>query len=99
MSDGEAASLLGEAEEREESVRTTRQRRERTALDDLAGLERAHRVVGRTVVDVRKRELDEEERRKLLAEAKALGVELAVLMLYLDPASVGARSTVEGASV
>jgi hypothetical protein len=56
-------------------------------------------VVGRTVVDVRKRELDEEERRKLLAEAKALGVELAVLMLYLDPASVGARSTVEGASV
>jgi hypothetical protein len=73
------------------SVRTARQRRDRTALDDLAVLERAHRAVGRTVLDIRKREVSDEECERLLAEAKALEVELAVLMLYLRPESIGPR--------
>lgn len=73
------------------SVRTARQKRDRTALDDLAVLERAHRAVGRTVLDIRKRELSKEECETLLAEVKALETEIAVLMLYLRPDSIGPR--------
>jgi hypothetical protein len=89
MPDDEAKELHDAAGE--ESVRTVRQRRQRSAADDLAVLERAHRALGRTVIDVRKRELSPEERTQMLHEAKALEVELAVLMLYLRPDTIGLR--------
>ena len=89
MNDQDAKELHEAAGE--ESVRTVRQRRQRTAEDDLHVLERSHRAIGRTVADVRKRSLSPEERERLLHEAKAVEVELAVLMLYLRPETIGPR--------